>query len=49
MKKNLFDIVEVIEDNANFVLLKVVGDRMDCILTGVLNGDEDMIKVMRDK
>ena len=49
MKKNLFDIVELIEHNADFVLLKVVGERMDCILTGVLNGDEDMIRVNHDE
>lgn len=49
MKKNMFDVVEIVEHNADFILLNVVGTRKDCILTGVLDGDEEMIKVMHDE
>lgn len=47
MKTNLVDVIEIAENNKDFILLEVIGDRKSCILTGVLDGDEDLIRVTK--
>ena len=47
MKTKLIDLVEIVENNAGFILLEVTGDKNSCILSGVLDGDEDLIRVTK--
>ena len=47
MDTKLIDVIEIEENNANFILLKIIGDKKSCILTGVLDGDEDFIRVTK--
>ena len=45
----LVDVIEIVENNNDYILLEVTGDRKQCILTGVLNGNEELIKVTKGK
>lgn len=48
MKTRLFDVTELVENNDKYILLRVTGSPEACIGTGVLYGDETMIRVHRD-
>jgi hypothetical protein len=47
--KKLIDVIEIAENNKDFILLEIIGSTRDCILTGVLNGDEELIRVTKGK
>lgn len=48
MKTRLFDVTELVENNDKYILLRVTGSPEACISTGVLYGDETLIRVHRD-
>lgn len=45
----LVDVIEIVENNNDYILLEVIGDKKQCILTGVLNGNEEYIRVSKGK
>ena len=45
----LVDLIEIEENNNNFILLKVIGSSEDLIKTGVFNGNESMFRVNKDE
>lgn len=47
MATKLIDLIEIVENNADFILLEVTGDKKSCILSGVLDGNEELIRVTK--
>lgn len=47
MKTNLFDVTEIIENNSDFVMLRVTETEEELAMTGVFSGNETRIRVSR--